>query len=66
MGVLSGIILNASTNPTVSGALSDASDVVTSVIQTIGSQPILLCAFGMGVIVPAGTKAVRKLIKSVR
>ena len=60
-----GILLEAS-NPTVSGALTDAQTVVNTIIQTIGSQPILLAAFGMGVIVPAGTKAVRKLIKSVR
>lgn len=53
-------------NPTVAGALTDATAVVTSVIQMIGSQALLLCAFGMGVIVPAGTKAVRKLVKSVR
>lgn len=59
-------LMNEATNPTVENALSDATTVVTTIIQTIGSQPILLCAFGMGVIVPAGTKAVRKLIKSVR
>lgn len=53
-------------NPTVSGALADATDVVTKIIQLIGSQALLLCAFGMGVIVPAGTKAVRKLVKSVK
>lgn len=53
-------------NPTVAGALADASDVVTSIIQLIGSQALLLCAFGMGVIIPAGTKAVRKLVKSVK
>ena len=64
MGALN--MLMEVSNPTVEGALTDAATVVTKVIQTIGSQPILLCAFGMGVIIPAGTKAVRKLIKSVR
>lgn len=53
-------------NPTVSGALEDASTIITNIIQIIGGQPILLAAFGMGVIVPAGVKAVRRLVKSVR
>lgn len=58
-----GVLLDA---VTVSGAITDASTIVSEIITLIGSQPVLLAAFGMGVIIPAGTRAVRKLVKSVR
>lgn len=51
---------------TITQALADAETVITKIIDLIASQAVLICAFGMGVIIPAGTKAVRRLVKSVK
>lgn len=47
----------------ISGALSDASTVVTWVITQVTSNAIILAAFTMGILVPAGVKAFKRIAR---
>lgn len=56
-------ILTGGSEVNISSALSDASTVVTWVITQVTSNAVILAAFTMGILVPAGVKAFKRIAK---
>ena len=48
---------------TISGALTDATTVVSWVVETVTGNAVIAAAFTMGILVPAGVKAFKKIAK---
>lgn len=48
---------------TISGALEDAKTVVDWVVTAVTSNSIIAAAFTMGILVPAGVKAFKRIAR---
>lgn len=48
---------------TLSGALTDAVSVITQIVNVVEGNVIIAAAFTLGVLIPAGAKAFKKIAK---
>lgn len=48
---------------TIAGALADATTVVSWVVDTVTDNAVIAAAFTMGILVPVGVKAFKKISK---